>query len=108
MLVINRLRQSAPVTLHSPLSDIQRLDREAQERNDHVSPVKDFASLSEIFWAIGIDFSGKQASCLWHVSNTASTGTMPVLKIEYETVQGDRVIDDLTGSAIYELCISTC
>ena len=31
---------------------------------------------------------------------------MPVLKIEYETAQGDRVVEDLTGSAIYELCIS--
>ena len=31
---------------------------------------------------------------------------MPVLKIEYETVQGDRGVEDLTGSAIYELCIS--
>ena len=94
-----------PVTLHYTLSDIQRLDREAQERNDHVSPVKDFLSLSQILWAIGTYVSGKQARLL-HVSNTASTGTMPVLKIEYETVQGDRVIDDLTGSAIYELCIS--
>lgn len=94
-----------PVTLHYTLSDIQRLDREAQERNDHVSPVKDFLSLSEIFWAIGTYVSGKQARLL-HVSNTASTGTRPVLKIEYETVQGDRVVDDLTGSAIYELCIS--
>jgi hypothetical protein len=81
------------------------LDRDAQERNDHVSPVTDFQSLSQIFWAIGTYVSGKQARLL-HVSNTASTGTMPVLKIEYETVQGDRVVDDLTGSAIYELCIS--
>ena len=94
-----------PVTLHYTLSDIQRLDREAQERNDHVSPVKDFLSLAEIFWAIGTYVSGKQVRLL-HVSNTASTGTRPVLKIEYETVQGDRVVDDLTGSAIYELCIS--
>ena len=94
-----------PLTLHYTLSDIQRLDREAQERNDHVSPVTDFQSLSQIFWAIGTYVSGKQARLL-HVSNTASTGTMPVLKIEYETVQSDRVVDDLTGSAIYELCIS--
>jgi len=94
-----------PLTLHYTLSDIERLDREAQERNDHVSPVKDFLSLSQIFWAIGTYVSGKQARLL-HVSNTASTGTMPVLKIEYETAQGDRVVDGLTGSAIYELCIS--
>lgn len=31
---------------------------------------------------------------------------MPVVKVEYETVQGDRVVDYLNGSAIYELCVS--
>jgi hypothetical protein len=94
-----------PVTLHYALSDIERLDREAQERNDHVSSVKDFLSLSQIFWAIDTYVSSKQARLL-SVSNTASTGTMPVLKIEYETAEGDRVVENLTGSAIYELCIS--
>ena len=28
-----------PVTLHYALSDIERLEREARERNDHLSPV---------------------------------------------------------------------
>jgi hypothetical protein len=93
-----------PVSLYYALSDIERLEREARERNDHLSPVKDFLSLSQIFWAIGTYVSGKQGR-LRSISNTASTGTMPVLKIEYETLQGDRLVDDLTGPAIYELCI---
>jgi hypothetical protein len=94
-----------PVSLYYALSDIERLDREARERNDHLSPVKDFLSLSQIFWAIGTYVSGKQGGLL-SISNTDSTGTMPVLKIEYDTVQGDRGVEDLTGSAIYEMCIS--
>ena len=94
-----------PVSLYYALSDIERLDCEARERNDHLSPVKDFLSLAEILWAVATYVSSKQGRLLT-ISNTASTGTMPVLKIEYETVQGDRVVDDLTGSAIYELCIS--
>jgi len=93
-----------PVTLHYALSDIERLEREARERNDHLSPVTDFLSLSQIFWAIGTYVSGKQSQFL-NVSNTASTGSIPVLRIEYETAQGDRVVDDLTGSAIYDVCI---
>jgi hypothetical protein len=31
---------------------------------------------------------------------------MPSVIFEYETVDGERVIDDLKGSAIYELCVS--
>ena len=94
-----------PVTLHYGLSDIEQLDREARERNDHLSAVKDFLSLSQIFWAVGSYVIGKGGRLL-SVSNTASTGRMLAVNTEYETVQGDRVVYDLTGSGIYELCVS--
>jgi len=94
-----------PVGLYYAVSDIERLDHEARERNDHLSPVKDFLSLAETLWAVATYVSSKQGRLLC-ISNTASTGTMPFLKIEYETVQRERVVDDLRGSAIYELCIS--
>jgi len=94
-----------PVTLHYTLDDIEQLDREARERNDRDRAVKDFPSLSQMLYAIGSYVTGKGAR-LRSVSNIASTERMPVVKIEYETVQGDRVIDDRTGSSIYELCVS--
>src|ERR1700752_1309935 len=49
-----------PVSLHYVLSDIERLDREARERNDHLSPVKDFLSLAEILCAVATYVSSKQ------------------------------------------------
>ena len=94
-----------PVTLHYTSDDIEQFDRETRERNDRGSVVKDFLSLSQILWAIGSYVTSKGARLL-SVSNSASTERMPVVKIEYETVQADRVIDELTGSAIYELCAS--
>jgi hypothetical protein len=94
-----------PVTLHYTSDDIEQFDRETRERNDRGSVVKDFLSLSQILWAIGSYVTSKGARLL-SVSNSASTERMPVVKIEYETVQADRVVDDLTGSAIYELCVS--
>jgi hypothetical protein len=94
-----------PVTLHYNLDDIEQLDRKARERSDRDSTVKDFLTLSQILWAIGSYVTSKGARLL-SVSNNASTERMPVVKIEYETVQGDRVVDDRTGSAIYELCVS--
>jgi hypothetical protein len=94
-----------PVTLHYNSDDIEQLDRKARERSDRDSAVKDFLSLSQILWAIGSYATSKGARLL-SVSNNASTERMPVVKIEYETVQGDRVVDDRTGSAIYELCVS--
>lgn len=95
-----------PVTVHYDFRDIDRLDREAQEKNAHVSPVKNFLSLAEILWAVATYVSSKQGR-LVSVSNTASTATMPVLTVEYETIQSAQVVDDFTGSAIYDLCINT-
>jgi hypothetical protein len=94
-----------PVTLHYSSSDIEQLERKAREKNDHVSAVKDFSSLSQILWAIGTYVTVKEARLLT-VSNTFSTETRPIVKIEYERDQGDRVVEDLAGSAIYQLCVS--
>ena len=96
---------ATPVTLHYASIDLEHLKRKARERNDHVSGIKDFLCLSQILRAVGTYVTLKQARLL-SVSNNSSTETMPIVKIEYETGQGDRVVDALTGSAIYELCVS--
>jgi hypothetical protein len=94
-----------PVTLYYTLDDIEQLDREGREADNCNSAVKEFLSLSQILRAIGC-YVGRKGARSLSVSNNALTGTMPVVKIEYETAQGERVVDDRTGSAIYDLCVS--
>lgn len=109
LYVVEAGYQSPPaptaITLHYTLNDIEQLQREAQERKDYLSAVKDFLSLSRIFWTVGTYVSGRGGHLL-SISNNVSTEKMPSVNIEYETVDGERVIDDLKGSAIYELCVS--
>lgn len=109
LYVVNAGYQSppapTPVTLHYTLGDIEQLDREGREGDNCNSGVKDFLSLSQILRAIGT-YLGRKEARLLSVSNNALTGTMPVVKIEYETAQGERVVDDRTGSAIYDMCVS--
>ncbi len=94
-----------PVTLHYTRSDIERLMRESQQRNDHISLVKNFLSLADILWAIATYISSKQGRLLT-VSNTASLPTVPILTLEYETSEHSRMAEELRGSAIYELYIN--
>jgi hypothetical protein len=94
-----------PVTLHYAVDDVQRLNRKSQERSDHLSVAKNFLSLSQVLWATGIYIKGKESRLLT-ISNTESTEATPVVKIEYETIQRETVIDYFTGSAIYDLCVS--
>jgi hypothetical protein len=94
-----------PVTLYYALDDIEQLDREGRKADNCKSAVKDFLSLSQILRAIGCYVDRKGARLL-SVSNNALTGTLPVVKIEYESAQGERVVDDRTGSALYDMCVS--
>ena len=91
-----------PVTVHYSFRDVERLNREAQEKTSHVS---DLLSLAEILWAVAV-YVGSRGGRLLSVSNMASTLSMPTLTIEYETDQNGRAIEEFKGSAIYELCIS--
>jgi hypothetical protein len=95
-----------PVTLYYTLDDIEQLDREGREGDKCNSAAKDFLSLSQILRAIGSYVGSRKGARFLSVSNNALTGTMPVVKIEYETAQGERVVDERTGSAIYDMCVS--
>ena len=67
------------------------MDREEREADNCNSGVKEFLSLSQILRAIG-SYVGKRGARLLSVSNNALTGTMPVVKIEYETFFFPRFI----------------
>jgi hypothetical protein len=94
-----------PLSLHYTSDDIQRLDRETQERNGSGSAVQDLLSLGRVLWAIGAYMTVKSVRLL-RIWNTDSTEGLPIVKIEYESARGERVVETLEGSAIYELCIS--
>lgn len=95
---------ATPVTLHYSRNDIEQLDRKARERGDHLSATRSFIYLSEILSSIGT-YVGDKGAHLLTLSNIASTETMPVIDIEYEMVQSDRMFERLTSSAIYALCV---
>src|SRR5215510_4995539 len=94
-----------PISLHYTVDDIERLDHEGRERRDDDAGIEDFLSLSQILRAIGTYVGCKEARLL-STSNNALMGTMPVVRIECETSQGEKVVDDRTGSAIYDMCVS--
>lgn len=94
-----------PITLYYTVADIEQLDPEGREEDKFNSAVKDFLRLSHMLGAIG-SYVGRKRARLLSISNNALTGTMPVVKIEYETAQGERVVDDRTGSSIYDMCVS--
>jgi len=95
---------ATPVSLHYSLKDIAELDRKARERNDCLSGTRSLIYLPEILLSLE-NYVHEKGGRLLSVSNIASTETMPLIDIEYETVQGDLACDRLTSAAIYALCV---
>lgn len=94
-----------PVSLHYTPSDIEELERAAQEHRGKSSPPKDFVNLAQILRAIG-GYLDKNDAILIGISNNQSCGGDPLYRVEYQTRDGDHVIDDREGAAIYDMCVS--
>lgn len=93
-----------PVTLHYSYKDIEDLNRKACERGDHLSARTSFIYTTEILPAIAAYVTAKEAVLL-SLSNTASTNFERILDIEYETKRGEQVVERLTDSDVYALCV---
>ena len=94
-----------PVSLHYTRADIEELERAGQEHRGQSLPAKDFVNLVQILRAIG-GYLDKNQAILVAVSNNESSGTEPLYRVEYQTRDGEHVIDDREGAAIYDMCVS--
>ena len=95
---------ATPVSLHYSQKDITELDRKSRERSDCLSEMRSFIYLPEILSSLENYVHDKRARLL-SVSNIASTETIQVIDIEYETLQRSRMFDRFMMPTIYALCV---
>jgi hypothetical protein len=93
-----------PVSLQYTPADILELDSAGQDQRGTSSPKKEFVSLVQILRAIG-GYLDKNQARLIRISNNEAPGT-PSFSVEYETKDGERIVDDRDGRAIYDMCVS--
>lgn len=96
---------ATPVTLYYTPKDIRELDPQGVDKRGKSSKPEDFFTLSQTLRAIGGYVDQKKASLL-RLSNNESAGADAGFRIEYATPEGDRLVDDRSGSAIYDLCVN--
>ena len=94
-----------PVTLRYTAVDIIELDRTGQEQRGNSLPSNEFVTIVQILRAIG-GYLDKNQARLVRISNSEPRGNSPSFSVEYETKEGERVIDDRDGAAIYDMCVS--
>jgi hypothetical protein len=97
---------ATPVTLSYTFEDIKEIQVKGEEkRGQSSSEARDFFTLSQTLRALGGHVDQKKARLL-RLSNSGSTGADVLVRIEYRTPQGERVIDEHSGSAIYDICVN--
>ncbi len=93
-----------PVTLHYSPEDLDRLDREGQQKRQASASGTELMTLSHLLRGIG-GYLEKRKARLLRISNIDCPGSATVFTIEYETDVGERVVEERSVSSIYDLCV---
>lgn len=93
-----------PVTIHYTLKDIDELDRAGERKRGEPPSGKDFLNQSQIFRTIG-GYLDKNTARLIRITNNEGHGKEATFKVEYVTREGEHMIDDRAGSALYDMCV---
>jgi hypothetical protein len=95
-----------PVIIEYTFKDLQDLERSGGgKRGESSSSSKEFLSQVQIFRTIG-NYIDKNEGLLIRITNNDATGKDSLFKVEYLTRDGERVVDDRAGAAIYDMCVT--
>ncbi|HEY7557968.1 MAG TPA: hypothetical protein VIH18_24460 [Candidatus Binatia bacterium] len=84
-------------------ADIEFLDRSGESRRGEKAE-KEFLHQAQMLRAIG-DFLDKYGSTLIHITNNAVQVVESMFRVEYVTREGEHIVDDSPGSAIFDMCV---
>jgi hypothetical protein len=94
-----------PVTIRYRAVDLADIDDAGAAKQGQTAPPKEFLNLVQILRTVG-GFLDKNEACLVRLTNNESAATEPSVKIEYISRDGERVLADRTGSALYDMCVA--
>ena len=94
-----------PVTIRYRAVDLADIDDAGAAKQGQTAPPKEFLNLVQILRAIG-GFLDKNEARLIRMTNNEPAAGEPSEKVEYLSRDGERVLADRTGSALYDMCVA--
>ncbi len=94
----------APVSIEYTSRDIEDLDRTGEERRGEGAQRREFINPVQIFRTIGA-YLDKNEGLLVRLTNNHGRGKDSLFTVEYVTRDGERVVEDRAGSALYDMCV---
>jgi len=94
-----------PVELKYRPKDIEELNQVGEKNRGKVAPAKDFLNHPQVLRTIG-GFLDKNEARLLRLANNDRAAKESTFIVEYMNADGEHVIDDRAGAAIYDMCVS--
>ena len=95
---------ATPVELRYRHSDIEELDQAGEMNRGKSAPPKDFLNQPQLFRTIG-GFLDKNQAQLVRLANNDGLAQESTFIVEYISRDGEHVVDDRAGAAIYDMCV---
>lgn len=94
-----------PVALVYSVADIEELERQGQARRSENPAALDLLTLSQMLRSFG-GYLDSKSIILLRMTNNESAGAEAVFKIEGKTERGERLVDERTAAAIYDMGVN--
>jgi hypothetical protein len=95
---------AAPVSIQYTFEDIEELDRSGESRRGEMARAQEFINQVQIFRTIGAYLDRNEAHFV-RLTNNQDQVNDTLFVVEYITREGDRIIDDRAGAAVYDMCV---
>ena len=95
---------AAAVSIQYTFEDIDEIDRSGESRRGEMARGQEFINQVQIFRTIGAYLDRNEAHFV-RLSNNQDKVNDTLFVVEYITREGDRIIDDRVGAAVYDMCV---
>ncbi len=96
---------ATPVELKYRLNDIVELDQAGEKNRGKMAPAKDFLNQPQVFRTIG-GFLDRNEARLVRLANNDRRANQATFVVEYINRDGESIVDDRAGAAIYDMCVA--
>jgi hypothetical protein len=93
-----------PVSLRYDINDIEELDKAGEAQRGERVRAQEFINQGQIFRTIGAYLDKNDARLLRLTNNDGNTKDS-LFSVEYISCDGEHVVDNHAGAAIYDMCV---
>ena len=94
-----------PVTVHYTTKDLNEIDELGESKRGETAPAKEFLNHVQIFRTIG-GYLDRNEARLVRISNNDGAAKNVNFRVEYVTREGEHIVEDRAGSALYDMCVA--